>query len=124
MFNKEIYIKRRKVLKEQVGKGLILLMGNEESRMNYTDNTYPFRQDSSFLYFFGLDRPGLVAIIDIDQDKEMMFGDDISIEDIIWTGAMESLVDQCSRIEVTNVNKSAGIASLLSAGISSGNGCR
>jgi Xaa-Pro aminopeptidase len=120
MFDKEIYIERRKVLKEQVGKGLILLMGNEESRMNYADNTYPFRQDSSFLYFFGLDRPGLVAIIDVDQDKEIMFGDDIGIEDIIWTGPMESLVDQCSRIGVATVKKSAGIASCLSEGISSG----
>ena len=88
--------------------------------MNYADNTYPFRQDSSFLYFFGLDRPGLVAVIDIDQDKEIMFGDDVNIEDIIWTGPMESLVDQCSRIGVVNVKKSSAIAEYLSKGISSG----
>ena len=105
MFNKEVYIKRRKILKEQVGKGLILLLGNEESSMNYTDNTYPFRQDSSFLYFFGLGRPGLVAVIDIDQDKEIMFGDDSWREESIGMWPMESLSDQCSRIDVTSVKK-------------------
>ena len=52
MFNKEIYIKRREKLMEQVGSGFIVLLGNEESSMNYKDNHYPFRQDSSFLYFF------------------------------------------------------------------------
>ncbi len=92
MFSKETYSERRRRLKESLQNGIVLLMGNEESRMNYADNTYPFRQDSSFLYFFGLDRPGLVAVIDIDQDKEIMFGDDVNIEDIIWTGPMESLV--------------------------------
>ena len=77
MFDKQIYINRRKRLKEQVGKGLILLLGNEESSMNYLDNTYHFRQDSNFLYFLGIDRPGLVAIIDIDNNNEIIFGNDI-----------------------------------------------
>lgn len=88
MFNKETYINRRQNLKEAVREGIILFMGNEESPMNYTDNAFPFRQDSSFLYFFGLDRPGLVAVIDIDNEKEIVFGNDISIEDIIWTGTL------------------------------------
>jgi Xaa-Pro aminopeptidase len=120
MFSKETYSERRRRLKESLQNGIVLLMGNEESRMNYADNTYPFRQDSSFLYFFGLDRPGLVAVIDIDQDKEIMFGDDVNIEDIIWTGPMESLSDQCARIGVVNVKKSSAIAEYLSKGISSG----
>ena len=68
MFQKKTYAERRKVLKEKVGKGLILLFGNEESPMNYTDNTYHFRQDSTFLYYFGIQRPGLAALIDIDRD--------------------------------------------------------
>ena len=120
MFSKETYSIRRQHLKEKLQRGIILLMGNEESTMNYTDNTYPFRQDSSFLYFFGVDRSGLVAIIDIDQDKEIMFGDDISIEDIIWAGPMESLLDQCSRAGVAHVKKSSAIAQYLSEAMSSG----
>ena len=86
MFSTEVYIERRKRLRTDVGTGLVLLLGNEESPMNYTDNQYPFRQDSSFLYFFGLDCPGLAAVIDIDQGIECMFGDDLTVDDIIWTG--------------------------------------
>lgn len=97
MFDQEVYIKRRKRLKEQVGNGLILLLGNEESSMNYKDNCYHFRQDSTFLYFFGLDRPGLVAVINVDNDQEIIFGDDISVEDVIWTGPLESLIDHAGR---------------------------
>ena len=67
MFDKHIYIKRRSKLKQDVGNGLILLLGNEESSMNYTDNLYHFRQDSTFLYFFGIDRPGLMALIEIGR---------------------------------------------------------
>jgi Xaa-Pro aminopeptidase len=120
MFRKETYSRRRQELKERLQEGIILLLGNEESRMNYPDNTYPFRQDSSFLYFFGLDRPGLVAVIDIDDQGETIFGDDIGIEDIIWTGPRMSLLEQCSRVGVTNVRKSSAIASFLSDAESSG----
>ncbi len=67
-------------------KGLLLFMGNEESSMNYRDNWYPFRQDSSFLYYFGLDLAGLVALIDLDNNREIIFGNELSIDDIIWTG--------------------------------------
>ena len=76
MFQQKTYIERRNALKEKVGKGLILLFGNEESSMNYTDNTYHFRQDSTFLYYFGIQHPGMVAIIDIENDREIIFGDD------------------------------------------------
>lgn len=100
MFDKKIYINRREKLKKQVGKGLILFLGNEESSMNYLDNTYHFRQDSNFLYFFGIDRPGIVAIIDIDNNIEMIFGDEIDVEDIIWTGPLESLSHQAENIGV------------------------
>ena len=67
MFDKETYIQRRKVLNEKIGTGLILLLGNEESPMNYADNGYHFRQDSSFLYYFGIDFPGLVGVLDVDS---------------------------------------------------------
>lgn len=100
MFSKEVYKSRREKLKVQVGNGLILLLGNEESSMNYLDNCYHFRQDSNFLYFFGIDRPGLTAIIDIDNNNEIIFGNDIGVEDIIWTGPLESLAHQAEAIGV------------------------
>src|ERR1700744_2789334 len=96
MFDKNIYQSRRKKLKKQVGKGLILLLGNEDSSMNYRDNLYPFRQDSSFLYFFGLDKPGLAAIIDIDNDREVIYGNELTMDEIVWTGPLPSLAEQAA----------------------------
>jgi Xaa-Pro aminopeptidase len=113
MFEKDVYINRRKRLKEQLGSGLILLLGNEESSMNYTDNCYPFRQDSNFLYFFGLDRPGLTAIIDIDNANEILFGNDIDVEDIIWTGPMQSLNEQAEMAGVSKVLPALSIADII-----------
>lgn len=78
MFNKETYIQRRNRLKKEIGKGILLFLGNNESGMNYADNTYHFRQDSTFLYFFGSDYAGLSALIDIDEDREIIFGDELS----------------------------------------------
>ncbi len=86
MFDSKIYTDRRNRLKQNIKSGLILFLGNEESPMNYPGNPYHFRQDSSFLYFFGLDFPALAAVIDIDEDKEIVFGNDVEIEDIIWMG--------------------------------------
>ena len=100
MFSEKVYVQRRKRLRDQVQSGLILFLGNEESPMNYPDNQYPFRQDSSFLYFFGLDGPGLVAVIDIDQGKECVFGDDLTVDDIIWMGPQPTLQARCERIGV------------------------
>ncbi len=97
MFTKETYIQRRQALKKQVGTGVVLLLGNEESGMNYAANTYHFRQDSSFLYFFALDKPSLAAVIDLDNNEEIIFGDELSIDDIVWVGTLESLKSQASR---------------------------
>jgi Xaa-Pro aminopeptidase len=94
MFQTKTYIERRKVLKEKVGEGLIILFGNEESSMNYTDNTYHFRQDSTFLYYFGIQHPGMVAIIDIDNDREIIFGDDYTIDDIVFMGPKPTTLDR------------------------------
>ncbi|MDQ6890560.1 MAG: aminopeptidase P N-terminal domain-containing protein, partial [Bacteroidota bacterium] len=118
MFDKEVYIQRRKRLKEQLGKGPIALLGNEESSMNYSDNNYPFRQDSNFLYFFGLDRPGLAAIIDIDNNQEIIFGDDIEVEDIIWTGPMQSLHDQAEEVGVSKVLPALSVKDYTSKALS------
>jgi Xaa-Pro aminopeptidase len=94
MFNKETYIQRRKILIEKIGSGLIILFGNEESPMNYADNGYHFRQDSSFLYYFGIDFPGLTGVIDVDNRKQMIFGDDYTIDDIVWMGSQPTIAER------------------------------
>lgn len=96
MFDPAIYTQRRARLKEQLKSGLVLFLGNEESPMNYPANPFPFRQDSSFLYFFGLDFPSLAGIIDIDEDRDIVFGDDVDIEDIIWMGFQPSLKERAA----------------------------
>ncbi len=100
MFKPEMYSRRRRLLKKQLGRGLALFVGNEECPMNYPANTYPFRQDSSFLYFFGLNSPGLAAVVDVDENKDILFGDDIGIEDIIWMGHLPKLKDRAREIGV------------------------
>ena len=110
MFEKEIYIKRRETLKKLVGNGVIILFGNNESPCNYPANTYaPMRQDSSFLYYFGQHREGLVGVIDIDNDEEMLFGDDIDVEDIVWMGFTPSVADLAAEV---GVKKTAPMAEL------------
>jgi len=94
MFKAKTYIERRKVLKDKVGKGLILLFGNDESSMNYTDNTYRYRQDSTFLYYFGIQHPRLTGIIDIENDREILFGDDYTIDDIVWMGPQPTIAER------------------------------
>ena len=103
MFESQVYIDRRNRLKQQIGSGLILLLGNGESPMNYPDNCYPFRQDSTFLYFFGLDTPALAALIDADDGTEIIFGDDPTINDIIWIKAPPPLSDQAEKTGVSNI---------------------
>lgn len=110
MFNKETYIRRRDELKKLVGKGIILIFGNNESPCNYPANAYyPFRQDSSFLYFFGQKRDGLVGVIDIDNNCDMLIGDDIDIEDIVWYGSVDSVKDMAEQV---GVSKTAPMAHL------------
>ncbi len=103
MFSKKTYTERRRILKEKVGKGIILLFGNEDSPMNYTDNTYHFRQDSTFLYYFGIQHPGLTAIIDIENDKEIIFGDDFTIDDIVFMGPKPTIIERSELCGVANV---------------------
>lgn len=101
MFSKQTYIQRRKELKRLVGEGVVLLFGNNESPCNYPNNGYaPFRQDSTFLYYFGQQRDGLVGVIDIDNDQETLIGDDISIEDIVWYGSVDSVKDLAEQVGV------------------------
>lgn len=98
MFDTATYIRRRNELKKLVKEGIIILFGNNESPVNFPNNGYyPFRQDSSFLYYFGLQRDGLVGIIDIDNDKDILVGNDIDIEDIVWYGSVESMTEMMQR---------------------------
>jgi Xaa-Pro aminopeptidase len=101
MFSKEVYTNRRKQLKDKIESGIILIPGNNESPMNYPDNTYHFRQDSTFLYFFGIDHPGLAGVIDVDKGDEFIFGDDVSIESIIWMGPQRSMSDRAAEVGIT-----------------------
>ncbi len=100
MFSAETYIERRKKLKQQIDSGLILLLGNVESPINYPDIHYPFRQDSSFLYFFGLDFAGLAAVIDVDADSETIFGNELTIDEIVWTGTQPTIKQKAAAVGV------------------------
>lgn len=113
MFTKETYINRREQLKKTVASGILLFLGNDECGMNYADNTYPFRQDSTFLYFFGLSYAGLSAIIDIDNDKEIIFGDELTIDDIVWMGTQPTLKEKSERVGVLCTQSSKSIESYL-----------
>jgi Xaa-Pro aminopeptidase len=113
MFSTETYIQRRRILKQKLGSGVLLFLGNDESGMNYRDNVYPFRQDSTFLYYFGLDVTGLTAVIDIDNDQEIIFGDELTIDDIVWTGPKEPLAEKAAKGGISQVKPSAAIGEYL-----------
>ena len=101
MFAVEIYTKRRKHLRDSIGKGLLLFPGNNKSPSNYPVNSYPFRQDSNFLHYWGLDEPNLIAVIDCDEDREIIFGNDLSEEDIIWSGPLPCLKEKAEQVGIT-----------------------
>lgn len=103
MFSKEVYVNRRAELRTLVKEGVIILFGNNESPCNYPGNAYyPFRQDSSFLYYFGQKRDGLVGVIDCDNNKECLIGDDIDIDDIVWFGSVDSVADLAEQVGVAH----------------------
>ena len=103
MFKAATYVERRKLLRKSAGSGLMIFLANEESPMNYPANTYHYRQDSSFLYFFGLSSPGLAAIADADEGTDTLYGDDIGIEDIIWMGNLPTIKDRALEVGVRKV---------------------
>lgn len=113
MFAKDTYIERRRVLKQSIGSGLLLFLGNNESGMNYADNIYPFRQDSTFLYYFASDYAGLAAIIDVDEDKEIIFGDELTIDDIVWTGVQPTIKEKCERVGIKDTQPMSQLAVYL-----------
>ncbi|NQU85499.1 MAG: aminopeptidase P family protein [Mariniphaga sp.] len=102
MFNKSVYSNRREILRKSLNNGVALILGNVDSPMNYPDNTFHFRQDSNFLYFFGLDFPGLAGVIDFDSGKDYLFGNDVDIEDIIWMGPQIPLKEKAVNVGIEN----------------------
>lgn len=120
MFETSVYKNRRARLKEKVKSGLVLILGNGEAPANYTDNTYKFRQDSSFLYFFGLNQPGFAGVIDIDSGDEYLFGNDVDMDDIIWMGPQPSVKDMAARVGVSKTAPFARLADCMKTAISLG----
>ncbi len=120
MFAKEVYRERRRMLRELVGEGLILFPGNEESAMNYRANTYHYRQDSSFLYFFGIDKPGFYGVCDVDAGVDTLYGDDFAIDDIIWMGEQPSVSELAAKVAVESSGPLKDLAGLMTLAMQSG----
>lgn len=95
MFADSVYTGRRRALREQLRTGVVLLIGNVDAPINFAHNVHPFRQDATFSYFFGVNRPRLAAILDLDTGVETMFGDEVGLDDEIWLGKTVALADQC-----------------------------
>lgn len=120
MFSAEIYRTRRAELRRKVGSGVILLPGNPLSPNNYPNNAYYFRQDSSFRYYFGLNVPALTGVIDADTGEEWLFGDDFTVEDIIWTGPQPLLRDMAAEVGIEKTAPAKELAALLRKAIALG----
>lgn len=113
MFETKTYVERRKALKKDVKSGLILFVGNTESPMNYLANTFHFRQDSSFLYFFGIDKPDFYGLIDVDADKDYLFGVDFTVDDIVWMGPQPSVRELGQMVGVENTGDPGQLVEIL-----------
>ena len=120
MFDVKIYSKRREILKKRMKTGLLLFPGNEESPMNYSANGYRFRQDSTFLYYFGLNEPGLAAVMDLDSDQEILFGNDLDMDDIIWMGYLPGMAEKCRKVGVSYHRPLSQLPDFLAAVVKQG----
>jgi len=120
MFQKEVYWQRRKRLHELVGDGIILFQGNDESAMNYRANTYHYRQDSSFLYFFGIGNPGLAGVCDLDAGEDILYGDDLVIDDIIWMGEHPTMTDLAGAAGLEKTRSFAALSGDLQKAVNQG----
>ena len=115
MFKKETYMARREQLRKDMGHGLIIIPGNHEAPCNYKDNTYWFRQDSTFLYFFGLQREDLVGVIDCESGKDYIFANDYDIDDIIWTGPLPSVKELAASVGVEHTGDLKALHTMITA---------
>ena len=120
MFDKEIYIDRRGQLRTHLQQGIVVLLSNNEAPMNYPSNTYRYRQDSSFLYFFGLQLPGLVGVMDLDENKNILFGDDYTLDDIIWVGNQPTISELGAMCGVSHTQNAEALANYVKNAASKG----
>ncbi len=118
MFSSKTYSTRRNLLKKKFKNGLMLFLGNNDASMNYTDNTYRYRQDSTFLYYFGLDTAGLAAIIDVDENKEIIFGNELTIDDIVWMGPQKTIKEKAAKIGIKNTLPLSELKTVIDKAIS------
>jgi Xaa-Pro aminopeptidase len=109
LFDKKVYTIRRNKLRKEMGSGVLLFIGNKEASFNYPANTYAFRQDSNFLYYFGLDLYNLVGLMDLENGKDIIFGNDVDIDDIIWMGPQPTIKNLSAKV---GINHSASLAEL------------
>ncbi len=120
MLKKETYIRRRNTLRGRIKEGIIILPGNNEAPKNYFDNAYDFRQDSTFLYFFGLNLAGLTGIIDVDNNRDILFGTDVSVDDIIWMGPQPTVQELGAQVGVEHTEQTAKLADYVKKAIRQG----
>ncbi len=120
MFPTEVYINRRKKLKTKLCDGIGLFLGNTDVPFNYPANIYPFRQDSTFLYFFGLDQPNLAAIIDFESGEEIIFGNELTIDDIIWMGKLPTIKELAAKVGVNKTEPFIKLYEYLSSALAKG----
>jgi Xaa-Pro aminopeptidase len=118
MFKNDVYIRRRDDLRLKMKTGLSLFIGNNEAPLNYPDNTYHFRQDSSFLYFFGLDLPGFIGLMDFDSGKDRIFGNDFDMDDIIWMGPQPTVKDLALKCGITETAPISKLEDILKVALS------
>lgn len=120
MFSKDTYVQRRKQLCKDVEKGLILIVGNSDVSFNYPANQYTFRQDSTFRYFFGYDIQGLIGVIDVESGEEYLFGEEVDMDDIIWTGPIPSISERAEAIGVKNTGNIKDLRNLMDKSVFAG----
>lgn len=120
MFAKDVYVGRRARLMEKVDKGVILLLGNSEASCNYPSNTYKFRQDSSFLYFFGLNEPDMAAVLDVESGEQILFGNDVDIDDIIWMGPQELVKEKAASVGIEKSEPMSALKGYVESALKAG----
>ena len=120
MFEPIVYSNRRNELRATLRKGLILFLGNSASPINYPSNTYKFRQDSNFLYYFGIDKPDLVGIIDLEGGRDTIYGNDFSMDDIIWMGDQPKLAELAQKANVASTRPLKEVAIDITQAIHAG----
>ena len=120
MFPRDTYVARRDALMSRFDGGLLLFLGHNDSPMNYADNPYHFRQDSTFLYYFGLDQADLAAIVDVDAGAATIFGDELTIDYIVWMGDLPTIASRAERVGVTDTQPRGALAEILGRAVSAG----